>query len=93
MSIEGMIGVAIAIAQLFAIVGGGFWVVSRNEHKVQTLIEKIMKIEIKLEEFTTALIQIARQEERMNAMDTRLQEISNRVSNCITSITPKIKRQ
>ena len=77
------LNVVMQIISIVLIAGGGFWAVSKTETKVQIMIDQIKEIRIEVANFSQAAIQIARQDERIGSIESRLQEISNRVFNSV----------
>jgi len=80
------LGNVLTVMQIIAILGGGMFFLYRMEGKIQLIttvqsafIERLDKVDIKLEQLTGVVIQIARQEQRLDASDKRLQEISTRI--------------
>lgn len=74
------------ILQICVIVGGGFYFlwqvkaelqVLSNSHK--TFAERLDKVDVKLEGLIDTTIKIARQEERLDNQDKRIQELSDRI--------------
>ena len=77
----------LTVLQIFAILGGGMFFLYRMEGKIQllsgaqtSLIIRLDKVDIRLEQISGVMIQLAKQEERMDAMDRRYQELSNRLN-------------
>ena len=69
---------------------GGFWFISNLKYQIATVItqhkiefentnERFREIETQLQDLIKATVQLARQEERLNAQDQRLQELSLRI--------------
>jgi hypothetical protein len=84
------------ILQTLAIVAGGIFFLWEMKLQLNLLKQNQNQIDIKLEaislkvnELGQAAIQIARQDERLNAQDLRIQELSNRVATCYAPHTPK----
>ena len=78
------------VIEIVAVVLGGFWFLanlksqigilvsdSHNDRKANT--ERFSQIENELKELVKATVQLARQEERLLAVDMRMQELSNRI--------------
>lgn len=83
-------GHIIAIAgislNVMTLVVGGLYALAKVDAKLQSLtnahegfVERLNKMDTKLEAFGSTLVQIAKQEERMNAQDIRVQELSSRL--------------
>lgn len=87
MNLDGQtLGNILTILQICAIVGGFVYFSARMENKIvllanahQSFIQRLDKVDSKLDGLTVVTTQIARQEERMVAQDQRMQEISNRL--------------
>lgn len=76
----------LTILQIAIIILGGFYFLWKIESKLQiltvsynTVTSRLDKVDIKLDGLTAIAIQLAKQEERMNAQDNRVQELSNRI--------------
>lgn len=83
--------IIVSIVQLIVIALGGLWFVWTIKAKLDLLIQetglkhqanllKFNEIDSKLNGLVEASIQLAKQEIRMNNMDERVQELSNRIS-------------
>ncbi len=88
----------LTVLQIFAILGGGMFFLYRMEGKIQllsgaqtSLIIRLDKVDIRLEQISGVMIQLAKQEERMDAMDRRYQELSNRLNSYSGSARRKDK--
>jgi len=87
--------------QIVAMLGGGLyfiWAMKAELHLLRAtqtvFIERLDKVENKIESLTSIIIQIAKQEERMDAADKRLQELSNRLESYAgLVIAPAAKRK
>ena len=62
----------VSILQLISFIGGGIWVVSSMKSVQQTQSTRLESIEKELYELRKVVIALARQEERMTAMDQRM---------------------
>lgn len=90
-----IVGIAInAISML----GGGLYALSRLDSRLQLLgsaheifVERLNKVDARLEAMGENMIQLVKQEERLNAQDARLQELSNRLDG-VTN-TPRKNRR
>lgn len=74
------------VLQIVAMMLGGLYFVWIMEKKISllaltqtNLTERLSKIDVELQQLTKITVDIARQDERMTAQDTRIQELSNRV--------------
>jgi uncharacterized membrane protein affecting hemolysin expression len=87
---EHFLPVIVEIAQLLVFISGGIWIVSSMKSVQETQSERLKAIEQEVSELRKVVVSIARQEERMNALDQRLLTQSRRID-CITyaSRTPK----
>lgn len=59
-----------------------------NSHRLS--ISRLDSVDSKLEKLSTVIVDLARQEERMNAQDTRINEISNRVVETLKAMPPPV---
>lgn len=82
----GTLGNILTILQILAIISGGIWFSARMEAKIGALtsahanfVSRLDKVDGKLDGFNNVLVQLAKQEERMTAQDSRLQELSMRI--------------
>jgi hypothetical protein len=82
----GQLSNVLMVLQILSILGGGFYFLWRVDTKLVVLtttqagfISRLDKVDIKLENLSAVVIQLAKQEARMDAIDTRLQELANRV--------------
>jgi hypothetical protein len=80
------LGNILTIFQILAILAGGVWFSARMENKIQMLtsahvnfMNRLDKVDIKLDGFNTVMVKLATQEERMAAQDARMQELSMRI--------------
>lgn len=96
-------GHIIAIAgislNVVTLIVGGLYALAKVDTRLQSLtsahegfVERLNKVDTKLEAFGSTLIQLAKQEERMNAQDTRLQELSSRIDYALKGRTSKSGR-
>jgi hypothetical protein len=76
----------LTLLQIVAILGGGMFFLYRMEGKIQlvtstqdSFIHRLEKVDEKLEQLTSVIIQLAKQEQRMDAADARVQELSTRI--------------
>lgn len=90
-----IIGIAINALSMF---GGGLYALSKLDGRLQLLgsahenfVERLNKVDIRLEAMGANMIQLVKQEERLNAQDQRLQELSNRLD-VVTNTTRKNRR-
>jgi|SRR5215467_8015092 len=67
------------IVQLLALVGGGFWAVSALKTSQTYQAERLERVEIEVGELRKVVVNIARQEERMTAMDQRMMAQGSRI--------------
>jgi len=74
------------ILQIASMLGGLFYVIWFVGGKIAMLASqyssfniRLDKFDNKLEQITGVIVQLAKQEERMDAIDKRLQELSNRL--------------
>lgn len=74
------------ILQIVAMLLGGLYFVWVMDKRIAilnmtqaTFTERLTKIDVELQQLTKITVDIARQDERMTAQDTRVQELSNRV--------------
>lgn len=80
------LGNVLTAMQIVAILGGGMFFLYRMEGKIQLVtasqsgfIARLDKVDEKLESLTGVIIQLAKQEQRMDATDNRVQELSTRI--------------
>lgn len=78
-----IIGIAI---NALSMLGGGLYALSRLDSRLQLLgsahenfVERLNKVDVRLEAMGENMMQLVKQEERLNAQDIRLQELSNRL--------------
>lgn len=90
--------VGIAINAL-SMIGGGLYALSRLDSRLQLLgsahenfVERLNKVDVRLEAMSENMITLVKQEERLNAQDLRLQELSNRLDNMSSSQSRKTRR-
>lgn len=83
----------VSILQLLAFVGGGFWIVGQMKTVQVNQNERLRAVETELSELRKVVVSIARQEERLTAMDqrmlaqgARLDEQSRRISSVVQRI-------
>ena len=62
----------VSILQLVSFIGGGIWIVSSMKSVQQNQSIRIEAVERELFELRKVIVAIARQEERMTAMDQRM---------------------
>ncbi len=62
----------VSILQLISFIGGGIWIVSSMKSVQQNQSIRIEAVEKELFELRKVIVAIARQEERMTAMDQRM---------------------
>ena len=62
----------VSILQLVSFIGGGIWIVSSMKSVQQNQSIRIEAVEKELFELRKVIVAIARQEERMTAMDQRM---------------------
>ena len=62
----------VSILQLISFIGGGIWIVSAMKSVQQNQSIRIEAVEKELFELRKVIVAIARQEERMTAMDQRM---------------------
>lgn len=74
------------LLQTAAIIGGGAYFIWSIKASVAILVaqqgtinDKLVKMEAAIDKLSTAAVELARQDERLNAMDVRMQELSNRI--------------
>lgn len=79
------------IIQIFILIIGGFYAIWEIKTKMaligdryETLTNKTTKIATELEQLAKLAVEIARQDERMAAIDRRIEDILNRLSNCVS---------
>ena len=91
-----IIGIAI---NALSMLGGGLYALSRLDSRLQLLgsahenfVERLNKVDVRLEALNSTIVQIAKQEERMNSQDKRLQELSDRLDD-FTSAMAKTPRK
>jgi hypothetical protein len=80
---EQILPVAVEVLQLLVFIGGGVWIVSSMKSVQETQSERLKAIEQEVSELRKVVVSIARQEERMNALDQRLLTQSRRID-CLT---------
>ena len=80
------LGNILTIMQIVAILGGGMFFLYRMEGKIQIVtstqsgfIQRLDKVDIKLDSLTTVIVQLAKQEQRLDGCDARIQELVNRI--------------
>src|SRR6267154_1625585 len=69
----------VSILQLVSFIGGGIWIVSAMKSVQQNQSIRIEAVEKELFELRKVIVAIARQEERMTAMDQRMLAQGNRL--------------
>lgn len=76
------------IITLISMIGGGFYFVARMEANLKLIADKfedikrdVESIEAKVENHGLALVKLSNQEDRLVAMDTRMNELSRRMEN------------
>ena len=86
------LGNVLTIMQIVAILGGGMFFLYRMEGKIQVVTSaqsgfmiRLDKVDIKLDSLTTVIVQLAKQEQRLDSADARLQELTTRIDS-ITNI-------
>jgi len=62
----------VSILQLLAFIGGGIWIVSSMKSVQDVQSRRLESVEIELSRLREVVVAIARQEERLNAMDQRM---------------------
>jgi hypothetical protein len=70
---------AFQIFQLFILIGGGFWVVGQMKSVQQNQSMRLEAVEKELAELRSVVVSIARQEERLSAMDQRMLSQGQRI--------------
>ena len=82
-NIISIMGIAI---NALSMIGGGLYALSRLDSRLQLLgsahenfVERLNKVDVRLEAMGENMNTLVRQEERLNAQDLRLQELSNRL--------------
>lgn len=80
------LGNALMVLQILSIIGGGLYFLWRVDNKLVVLtsnqsnfMNRMDKVDKKLDDLSTVVVSIAKQEARMDAIDTRVQELANRV--------------
>lgn len=79
-----------SVIEITSFIIGGFWFISNLKYQINSIItqhamefddtnKQFREIEGQLKELIKATVQLARQEERLNAQDLRLQELSQRI--------------
>lgn len=81
------------ILQLFAIIGGGVWFLWEMRAKLallavkqQDLLVKVDKIDSDVDKLSQVTIQIARQDERINAFERRIEDINTAMATRISEM-------
>lgn len=69
----------ISIIQLISYIGGGIWIISSMKSVQELQSERLKAVESELSELRKVVVSIARQEERMNAMDQRMLSQGKRI--------------
>jgi hypothetical protein len=79
------------ILQIIIIVSGGLFAIWEIRTRMavivsnhEALTQKTAKIAGELEQLAKLAVEIARQDERMAAIDRRLEDMFNRISNCVS---------
>jgi hypothetical protein len=62
----------VSIVQLIAFIGGGIWIVSSMKSVQEIQSQRLEKVEQELFQLRNVVVDIARQSERLNAMDQRM---------------------
>lgn len=77
------------VLQTMAIAGGGIYFLIQMKHELhilkhvqQAIDSRLTRIDMTIANLSNSAVEIARQDERLSAMDIRLQELSNRISSC-----------
>lgn len=85
------------VFQILSFIGCGLYALAKIDGRLQLLgnahegfIDRLNKVDIKLETVSGAMIQLAIQESRMTEQDKRLQEISDRNDRHRVELTEKI---
>lgn len=80
------IGNILTIMQIIAILGGGMFFLYRMEGKIQLIsatqsgfVTRLDKVDIKLDTLTDVVVQLAKQEQRLDSTDSRVQELATRI--------------
>ena len=73
----------VSLIQLVAYLGGGLWIVSAMKTVQDTQSDRLQAVERELHELRNVVVSIARQEERLNALDQRLIGQSKRIDICL----------
>jgi hypothetical protein len=88
-----IIGIAI---NALSLLGGGLYALSRLDSRLQLLgsahenfVERLNKVDLRLEAMSENMITLVKQEERLNSQDLRLQELANRLD---TYINPALRK-
>jgi len=90
LSFENWMSILYDISLLGILFGGGFWFLARLDFRIRELMLdrktdteayklRFDKIEDELQKLIAATVQLARQEERLNAIDGRLGDLSKRI--------------
>jgi prefoldin subunit 5 len=87
-----------SIVQLLVILGGGAYFIWSMQTGIAVLTtrqaqidERLVKIEASIDRLSSTTVEIARQDERVNHVEARLQELSNRI-HAITDIQKSRRR-
>jgi hypothetical protein len=62
----------VSIVQLVAFVGGGIWIVSAMKSVQEIQSQRLERVEQELFQLRNVVVDLARQSERLNAMDQRM---------------------
>jgi hypothetical protein len=83
------------VIEIASIAAGGMFALSRVTTQFALLnnshsgaLKRLDVLDAKLEGLTKVTVELARQEERMNAQDGRIQELSNRVVETLKALPP-----
>lgn len=85
-----VIGIALNVLSL---IGGGLYALAKVDSRLEVLsnahvsfVQRLDKVDTKLNGLNDVVIQIAKQESRLDAVDQRMQALSDRISECVSKV-------
>ncbi len=83
----------VSILQLITFIGGGVWIVSAMKQVQEIQSNRLANIESELFQLRTVVVDIARQGERLNAMDQRMLAQGNRLDRIANQLFRKYAQE
>lgn len=85
-----VVGIALNVLSL---IGGGLYALAKVDSRLEVLsnahvsfVQRLDKVDTKLNGLNDVVIQIAKQESRMDAIDQRMQALSDRITECVMKV-------